>query len=140
MNQKFNENTFVTLEKLHDLKVKNIISDEEYEYKKTAILEADKPTPTQPQLTENTDRKIGHGISLLVGSVILFIILSGVLGGNQTSQDDLQEALGAIILFGAWIVPHSIWLLTQKGANIILPIIALALTGFCALAYVGNLS
>lgn len=82
---------------------------------------------------------LAHGVSLLVGGAILLLVVSGLLSADHPSQDNLQAALGCITLFGIWLIPHSIWLMTKSGANLVLPIITLALIGLRGVIYTGSL-
>jgi hypothetical protein len=126
------------LERLMALKTKGVISDIEFEIKKREILAA-KPRETRSTGTVGQDgAMLGHGISVLVGACILLLVSVAQLGGDTVSQDQLDVAAEAIFLLGAWIIPHSIWTLTRAGANRILPIVALGITGVCGLAYAGS--
>ena len=127
------------LQRLYELKSKGVLTEAEYDRKKAEILNAP-ATPTEmPAAAVVRSPMLGHGVSLLVGGVVLLLIVCGVLSADQPSQGDLQEALGCIIIFGIWLIPHSIWLMTKSGANLVLPTITLALIGLSALVYAGNL-
>jgi hypothetical protein len=129
-----------TLQHLFDLKSKGIVTEAEYELKKFEILGSASLARDPPASVAAPDRMLAHGVPLLVGASLLFIIICGLLPDEHWSSiGDQQGALGVILLFGLWLIPHSIWLITKRGANIVLPIIALAVTGLSALAYAGSL-
>jgi hypothetical protein len=128
------------LERLFELKSKSIITEEEFERKKSELLRAGLQTSYDSVATTVVlDRMLGHGVPLVVGGVILLLITIGLLSDDKSAEEDLKTALGTIFVFGLWLIPHSIWLITKRGANIILPIVALVLVGCCSLAYVGSL-
>ncbi|MCB8882322.1 SHOCT domain-containing protein [Acidisoma cellulosilytica] len=125
------------LQRLHNLKSRGVLTEYEYERKKIEILSQE--TSSRGLSAQTPNPRLGQGVSLLIGAVILFLISVGLLSPDHVSQDDLQTALGMIILFCLWLIPHSIWLLSRAGANVILPIIALVLTGLSGLVYMGSL-
>ena len=132
-----NQSDLDALQRLFDLKTNGVITEAEYERKKIEMLSADASARDTSPSAPNP--RLGHGVSLLVGAVILFLIVAVADPGDHPTKAAQAEALGILMMFGVWLVPHSIWLLTKRGANVVLPIIALALTGLCAIAYVGNL-
>jgi hypothetical protein len=60
-----------------------------------------------------------------------------VLGGTA-SEGQRNMAAGAFMPFGVRIVSRSIWILTRPGASRVLPIVALAITAVCGLAFAGS--
>ncbi|GBR49148.1 hypothetical protein [Neokomagataea thailandica] len=129
------DKTLENLEKLFELKERKIISEDEYYLKKFQLLNKD------TELSEkNNNKRLGHGVSLLIGAIACLLIEGSILSPDNITKEILNQSLGMIIIFGAWIIPHSIWLITKKGANIILPIISLAIIGLCLLSYIGNAS
>jgi hypothetical protein len=89
--------------------------------------------------TQGNSSLLGHGVSLVISAAILLLICIAELSDDKSSKDQLNTALGAIVFFGLWIIPHSVWLLGKIGSNKILPIVALAIFGMCGLSYVGSL-
>jgi len=144
-----NDEGFNNLERLSALKAKGIITEAEFEQQKAKILgsltnktstdsvDVSNAQARVPTL-RNSDKKLGQGVSLLVGVFVLFLVLVGILQKSTVTQDQVNEALGFLIIFGAWIIPHSIWIITRPAANKVMPIIALAGFGFCCLAFVGS--
>jgi hypothetical protein len=127
------------IEKLAELKEKSIITGPEFERKKAELLMA-ATSPNQANAASATDSGtyVAHGVSLVVGAIILFLICVGFLSDDITPRAKLNEALGFIILFGVWIVPHSIWLFSRPAANRVLPIVALVILALSSLAYAGS--
>lgn len=135
MNQDFIN--YKSLEKLYELKTRGAISEIEYNEEKENFL---KKKILQKNFFEtDKNRRIGQGVSLVVFSVIIFLCNSFLLKEDHVPIDNQEQALGLIILSGMWIIPHTIWLLTKKDANHVLPIIALVIIGLCAFGYLGSI-
>jgi hypothetical protein len=126
------------LQRLFDMKSNGIVTEAEYELKTFEILGSDTLQREAPAAVAS-DQNLAHGVSLLVGAALLFLITFGLLSDDHSPKADLGKALGAIFLFALWLARHSIWLISKQGANVVLPIIALGVNGVCALSYVGSL-
>lgn len=82
---------------------------------------------------------MSHGVSIIIGAFVLLLIIAGQLTEERPSQEQLDQALGALFIFGCWIIPHSIWLFGINSSNKVLPTVALVILGMCGMIYVGSL-
>lgn len=81
-----------------------------------------------------------HAAACLVGSIVLIYLCADIAWNRVIALEDIEALAGLALIFSAWLIPHGVWLLMQRGSVVgtkALPLLSLLLVGTCWMLYLG---
>lgn len=123
--------TIDDLERLAALHSQGALSDFEFEHQKRELMHG------EPR-NDGSSGFGGHAAACVIGSIVLTFLCGSIAEQTFISSDDVDFLLGLCVLFSVWLVPHTVWLLMQRGSfpsTKLLPLVALLFVGISWAVY-----